>query len=181
MPMSRCITAACAGTALAPWWLLCPSCTLLLEKPAGSLPTALGDQAAMSGWDAVTWAERIAPSRWGQANESDRWVMRLRALTLAETVTARTAPCPHTTGRDSAVPVVVPVRAPLVLACPPCAEPSVAATTTDGHACDRCAGAAVTTRDRSALLVGQSLILVAQLCAPCAAAAFEDHDVLTQP
>lgn len=176
--MTRCAQAACASAALAPWWRLCAPHTLVLDERTEPLPTALGDQAEAAGWDAATWAERIAPHRWGQADEHDPWVMRLRALTLAHTVTGTAEPCAHATRPDIALPLVVAVRAPHVLACPTCAEPTVAGTTTDGHACDRCSSIAVTSADRTALLVGQSLVLVAQLCAGCATGALARFDLL---
>lgn len=170
--MERCLQATCSGLALTEWWLLCEHHTLVLDA-AGALPSALADQASAAGWDAADWAERIAPARWGHAAEQDPWVLRQRALNLASAVTRRTAPCPHTAAHDAAVPVVVLARAPGVSACPVCAETTVARTTTAGHMCDRCHQVPVGLADRTALLVGQALILVAQLCEGCATASLD--------
>jgi hypothetical protein len=164
--VSRCIQPGCHGSALMPWWLMCERCTLRLAEDQ-VLPHAITEQANAAGWDATEWAERIAPDRWGHGTEDDPWLHRLRALVIAGTVSARTQPCPHTAGLDVAVPVVLAARRPWVLACPHCAEQPVAETTTDGHACDRCAQVAVSPGDRAAILIGRSLIVVAQLCPDC--------------
>lgn len=173
MRMERCLQAACPQPAIAEWWLLCAHHTLVLESASEPWPQALTDQGRAAGWDATGWAERIAPERWGHAVEHDAWVQGLRALSLAAAVTRRAVPCEHAAGRDAAVPLVVLARAPLVAECATCAEPTVARTTTRGHACDRCGAVAVDDGDRVALLVGQSLILVGQLCEECTAATLQ--------
>ena len=176
--MARCTLVGCRATALAPWWLLCENCTLpLVDAPRP--PNVLDEQIAAAGWDATAWAERIAPRRWGHAGDHDPWLRRRRALVVATSITARAHPCPLAAPLDAAVPIVVPVRRPTALACPPCAEPVVAATTTTGHACDRCALAPVTPADRVAVLVGNSLIVVAQTCPGCARAVLRPLDDTT--
>lgn len=168
MTVQQCLYLSCGRPAVADWWLLCEHHTLLLEASSDVLPSALGDQASAAGWDATTWAERIAPDRWGHAVEDEPWVMRLRALSLAAAVSRRALPCGHASGSDAALALVVVARDPLRIACPTCAEATVARATTDGHACDRCRAVAVRQGDRTALLVGRSLILVGQLCDDCA-------------
>ena len=169
----RCLRPACTAPAVADWWLLCARHTLALDAATEEPPRHLADQSHAAGWESSDWAERIAPSRWGQAVESDDWVAAQRSRSFAAAVSNRLVPCPHTAPADSAVPVVLVARAPDLAACPPCAETTVSRTTTDGHGCDRCGVVAVSPADRSALLVGRSLIVVAQLCASCAAAAME--------
>lgn len=169
----RCLQAGCGAAALTDWWLLCASHTLALDQSSEGPPPHLEDQALAAGWHASDWAERIAPARWGHAVESEEWVARQRARSFAAAVTRRLVPCPHTTGHDTAVPMVLAVRAPDLAACPDCAETTVARTTTTGHGCDRCTLVPVGPDDRMALLVGRSLIIVAQLCVECAAAVME--------
>lgn len=169
----RCLQVGCAAAALNDWWLLCVHHTLALEQTDGGPPPHLEDQALAAGWHASDWAERIAPARWGHAVESEAWVAGQRARSFAAAVTRRLVPCPHTIGHDAAVPVVLAVRAPDLAACPDCAETTVARTTTTGHGCDRCAAVPVGPHDRTALLVGRSLIIVAQLCEECASAVME--------
>ena len=169
--MGECVRAGCRAQALAPWWLLCAGCTQPLlqrvDEPVGSA----ADQQSAAGWEAVDWAERIAPDRWGHAVESDPWVTTVRCLVFASVVTGRAASCPHT-GTPSTRPVVAVPRALDTLACPSCAEPVVARTTVDGG-CDRCRQKPAGPPDRVALICGSSLIVVGQLCANCASATLE--------
>lgn len=165
-----CVRSGCPGTALAAWWALCAACTSPLLDPVGGGPAAgdgAGDQRAAAGWDAVTWAERIAPRRWGSAVDGDAWLTSVRCLALASVVTGRSDGCEHTR-TTGATPVVAVARATGSLRCPSCAEPVVAAVTTDGHACDRCGRNPVGPTDRTAAVVGASLVVVAQLCDGCA-------------
>jgi hypothetical protein len=164
--MGPCVRASCSQLALASWWALCAECTVPLLESIADPATGASDQRAAAGWDAMAWAERIAPDRWGNASD-DAWVTCQRCLAFAAVVTGRSQGCPHTAG-DVATPVVAVVRAPGVLRCPSCAEAVVAATSTTGHACDRCGLVAVSMTDRVALVTGSSLVLVAQLCRACA-------------
>ena len=76
--MDACVRAGCGRPALAAWWRLCASCTLpLMAADANSA------QSNAAGWEALTWAERIAPSAWGNANHDDPWVIAARCLTFA--------------------------------------------------------------------------------------------------
>jgi hypothetical protein len=129
------------------------------------------DHRVAAGWDALGWAERIAPGHWGSATEADAWVRSVRCLTLAAVVTGRTSACPHTVGPTLTGPVVAVVRAPGVFRCPPCAEPLVAQLATGG-ACDRCGSVAVAVADRVAVLAGSALIVVGQLCGSCRSQVF---------
>jgi len=165
--MGPCVRAGCREPALASWWRLCATCTSPLLTPVTERPDAIVEQHLAAGWDAVAWAERIAPDRWGNASD-DAWVTRQQCLAFAAVVTGRSQGCPHT-AEDVATPVVVIARAPGVLHCPACAEAVVAATSTTGHACDRCGRATVSSTDRVALLTGASLIVVGQLCESCRA------------
>ena len=174
--MSTCVRSGCSGVALASWWALCADCSAVLLDPvtgdAGDGPAvglAVDDQRAAAGWDAVTWAERIAPNRWGSAVDGDPWLTTVRCLALASVVTGRADGCEHTR-TTGATPVVAVARATGSLRCPPCAEAVVAAVTTDGHACDRCGRVGVGPKDRTAAVVGASLVVVAQLCDGCAGA-----------
>ena len=167
--MSPCVRAGCDGPALAPWWSLCGACTLPLLEPAGDLGDPVVDQHVTAGWDALDWAERIAPDRWGNAVENDPWIVAHRCLAFAAVTTGRSRGCPHTGSPTVAVPVVAVARAPGVLRCPPCAETVVRQHTTTGHPCDRCRAVTVGPSDRVAALTGASLIVVGQLCTPCAA------------
>lgn len=181
--MSTCVRSGCSGVALAPWWALCAGCTTPLLDPvtdapasgtsSGSTPptgsVAVTDQRVAAGWDAVTWAERIAPRRWGSAVDGDPWLTSVRCLVLASVVTGRADGCDHTR-TSGATPVVAVARATGSLRCPSCAEPVVAAVTTDGHACDRCGRVPVGPGDRTAAVTGAALVLVAQLCDGCAGA-----------
>jgi hypothetical protein len=161
-----CVRAGCRGVSLAPWWHLCVACTTPLLEPVGD-GSSLGDQQAAAGWDAVTWAERIAPNRWGNAVTDDGWVTGVRCLALAAVVTGRADGCQHT-AMTGARPVVAVPRATGSLRCPSCAEAVVASVTTDGHACDRCGRVPVTGLHRTAAVAGSSLIIVTQLCDGCA-------------
>lgn len=172
--MAACVRAGCRGQALAPWWSLCLECTAPLLDPvtpttAGEGLDPVADQRDAAGWDAVTWAERIAPRRWGSAVTDDPWLTSVRCLTVASVVTGRADGCEHTRTTEAS-PVVVVVRATGSLRCPTCAEAVVAAVTTDGHACDRCGQVPVVGSDRLAAVVGASLVVVAQLCDGCAGA-----------
>lgn len=172
--MATCVRAGCRGQALAPWWSLCLECTAPLLDPVTPSPAADGphpvaDQRDAAGWDAVTWAERIAPRRWGSAVTDDPWLTSVRCLTVASVVTGRADGCEHTR-TTGATPVVAVARATGSLRCPACAESVVAAVTTDGHACDRCGAVPVSASDRLAAVVGASLVVVALLCNECAGA-----------
>jgi ribosomal protein S27E len=163
--MDWCSRSGCSRPALARWWVLCADCTVLLLEPAGRRSDAGVDQLQAAGWDAVTWAERIAPGRWGNASD-DGWVTAQRCLAFAAVVTGRSSGCVHT-ATDVAVPVIAVARAVGVLHCPSCAETVVAATATTRHACDRCGRVTVSSEQRVALVAGASLILVGHLCAAC--------------
>jgi ribosomal protein L37AE/L43A len=126
-----------------------------------------------AGWDALRWAERIAPDCWGNAAENDAWVLSVRCLTVAAVVTGRSSGCAHTVTAATAVPVVAVARIPDVLCCPPCAEPIVAQSATMGLECDRCGSRAEDQTERVAALTGSSLIVVAQLCLGCRSRVFE--------
>lgn len=164
---ARCVRYGCGGRALAPWWQLCATCTEPLLDPVPAVDPVDADPRWDAGWDAVTWAERIAPSRWGQAVVGDAWVTELRCRVLAAGVTGRADGCAHSADATVTAPVVAIPRAPVVLRCPPCAEPVVGTVTTDGHACDRCHAVPVTTGQRVAAIAGAALIVVAQLCDEC--------------
>jgi hypothetical protein len=167
--MRSCVRPGCGGESLAPWWALCTACTAPLLTSTDSGAGAVRDQQLAAGWDAVHWAERIAPSRWGHASDDDAWVLSIRCLTLASVVTGRAQGCGHTSSSASTVPVVVVLRAPGYLYCPVCAEPVVASVTIDDHPCARCRRVTVSASDRLAALAGASLIVVGQLCDGCAA------------
>jgi hypothetical protein len=164
----RCSRAGCLRPALASWWRLCVDCTAPLLEPVDGESTHVDDQVCAAGWDALGWAERIAPGLWGNASD-DGWVTAQRCLAVASVVTGRSSGCVHTAA-DVAVPVVAVARAVGVLCCPVCAEAVVATTSTTGHACDRCAQVTVSVEDRVALVTGASLLLVGQLCRSCSAA-----------
>jgi hypothetical protein len=178
--MATCVRAGCHGDALAAWWSLCVDCTAPLLDPVGTPgdrtdrvgrpggADAAADQLDAAGWEAVTWAERIAPDRWGNAALDDRWVTGVRCLTVAAVVTGRAEACEHTR-TAGATPVVAVARAAGSVRCPACSEPVVATVTTDGHACDRCQVVPVTHADRVAAVAGVALIVVAQLCQACTA------------
>lgn len=174
-----CVRIGCANPALAAWWSLCASCTapLLDPVPGGDAGGAASDQQASAGWEALAWAERIAPRHWGNAAPDDGWVTSVRCLVVAAVVTGRADGCVHTR-TDGATPVVAVPRATGVLRCPTCAEGVVAAVTTDGRACDRCGAVAVTAADRVAAVVGTSLLIVAQLCNLCRPAVLAMSDVV---
>lgn len=170
--MATCVRSGCPGVALAPWWALCVDCTTPLLDPVVAHPSAdvgVGDQRDAAGWDAVTWAERIAPRRWGSAVDGDTWLTTVRCLALASVVTGRSDGCEHTRA-TGATPVAAVTRVTGSLRCPSCAESVVASVTTDGHACDRCGCVPVAPTDRTAAVVGTSLVVVAQLCDGCAGA-----------
>jgi len=61
--MVTCVRSGCTDQVLAPWWLLCQTCTLPLLDPPTPPSPANQDQQQTAGWDAVEWAERIAPHR----------------------------------------------------------------------------------------------------------------------
>lgn len=169
--MSECVRAGCRGQALAPWWQLCPDCTQPLLERADDDTGSSADQRATAGWEAVDWAERIAPGRWGHAVEIDPWVMTVRCLVFASVATSRAAGCWHTNS-PSPRPVVAVASALDTLACPSCAETVVAQHTVDGG-CDRCRLEPVGPSSRVALIGGASLIIVGQLCTSCTSAALE--------
>lgn len=166
--MTGCVRAGCDGAALAPWWLLCAGCTAPLLEPATPSPLSAVDQLATAGWEAVDWAERIAPARWGTAVTTDPWVTEVRCVALAAVATGRSDACAHTTSGRAASPVVAVPAAVGVLRCPSCAEPVVARHSVTGAPCDRCRRVTVGPSDRVAAMTGTSLIIVAQLCADCA-------------
>jgi ribosomal protein L37AE/L43A len=164
--MYGCLRPRCSRPALADWWLLCAECSIpLLDLDDGPVGTAV-DQRAAAGWDALGWAERIAPDGWGSAVETDPWVVSVRCLAMASVVTARASGYPHTVG-SVAVLVVAVARMSGVLRCPPCAETVVARSSAMGPSCDRCGSVAVVAAQRVAALIGSSMILVAQLCCGC--------------
>ena len=165
--MHACLRPHCSRSALAEWWLLCVECSaqLLLNLDDGPVGSEI-DQRLAAGWDALGWAERIAPEGWGSVVETDPWVVSVRCLAMASVVTARASGCAHTVGPVVAVPVVAVARMPGVLRCPPCAESVVAQSSGMGPACDRCASVAVGPSERVAALTG-SMILVAHLCRGC--------------
>lgn len=172
--MDGCVRAGCQGQALAEWWQLCTGCTLPLLDRADGTEQAATDQRAAAGWDAVDWAERIAPHCWGHAVESNPWVASVRCLVFAAVTTGRSQGCPHMSS-PSPTPVIVIPRAVDALACPSCAEPVVARHAVDGALCDCCGHASVGVTDRVALVVATSLVIVSQLCAGCWPAASELH------
>jgi hypothetical protein len=165
--MHECIRPRCSWPALAEWWLLCSECSRpLLHLDDGPAP-GQDDQQAAAGWDALEWAERIAPACWGSADEEDPWVLSIRSLAMASVVTGRASGCAHTVSSAAAVPVVAVARAPGVLRCSPCAEPVVAQVSALGPRCDRCGSVTGVSSERVTALTGSSVILVAQLCRPC--------------
>ena len=170
--MSGCVRAGCHGQVLATWWQLCTACTFPLLDRVGAVTTAAADQRATAGWQALDWAERIAPSRWGNAVEADEWVTTIRCLVFASVATGRSSGCPHTAS-EASTPVVVVPRAVGVLHCPSCAEPVVAQHTVTGASCDRCRQVTVGPSDRVALATGASLIIVGNLCDACSGAVFQ--------
>ena len=165
--MNACLRPHCPRSALAEWWLLCAEHTSPLLTVDRVPVQGEADQSMAAGWDALGWAERIAPSCWGNAVESDPWVLSVSCLVLASVVTARASGCAHTVSSTVAVPVVAVARVPGVLRCPPCAEPVVAQSAATGPSCDRCGSAAVVAPERVAALTGASVILVAYLCPGC--------------
>jgi hypothetical protein len=165
--MYACVRADCARPALASWWLLCAGCSEpLLALTSDVAGDSVVEQQMAAGWDALGWAERIAPSNWGNAAEADPWVVTVRCLAVASVVTGRSSGCAHTVSPVTVLPVVAVARVPGVLRCPPCAEP-VVGEASEGGRCDRCAAVPVTASDRTAVLTGASLIVVAQLCGAC--------------
>jgi hypothetical protein len=165
--MSGCTRPRCDRPALADWWRLCAQCSRPVLALDEATPRSDVDQRMAAGWDALDWAERIAPDRWGSAVDGDPWVLSIRCLTVAAVITGRSSGCPHTVSAAIAVPVVAIARMPGVLRCPPCAEPVVAESAGLGSACDRCGPLAETAPERVAALTGSSLIVVAQLCRGC--------------
>jgi hypothetical protein len=176
--MYPCVRPGCTRPGLADWWQFCVECSLpllVLDDVAEPVP----DRLMAAGWDALGWAERIAPDHWGSAADADSWVVSVRCLTLAAVVTGRSSGCPHTVGPGLTVPVVAVVRAPGVFRCPPCAEPLVAQWTAGG-VCDRCAAVPVGETDRVAVLAGAALIVVGLLCGSCRSRVFELLDGVEQ-
>ena len=169
--MAECVRSGCRGQALAPWWRLCSNCTRPLLERADDIDGPMADQRDRAGWEAVDWAERIAPGRWGHAVETDPWVTTVRCLVFASVATGRSAGCRHTSS-PSPLPVVAVPAALDTLACPSCAEPVVAQHTVDGN-CDRCQREVVGPSARVALISGASLLVVVQLCRGCTVAALE--------
>lgn len=165
--MAACVRAYCGRAAIAPWWQLCveySSPLLLVDEDPGH---EVADQRFAAGWDALAWAERIAPRSWGNADADDRWVLTVRCRVMASVVTGRASGCVHTVEPAAAVPVVAVARVPEVLRCPACAEPVVAQSAAMGPACDRCGRLKGATAERVAALTGASLIVVGQLCRDC--------------
>ena len=160
--MSACVRIGCGRPALAGWWRLCACCTSPLMTGVADI-----EKTAAAGWDALAWAERIAPAAWGNASDDDPWVTAARCLTFASVVTGRATGCPHTSTASAALPVVHIARAPHVLMCPPCAEPTVAAVSVGGPSCDRCRSVAPQGVVRTAAVAGSSLVVVAELCSRC--------------
>jgi hypothetical protein len=171
--MYQCTRPRCDRPALADWWQLCARCSRPLLALDEATPRSDVDQRMAAGWDALEWAERIAPDYWGSAAEADPWVLSVRCLTVAAVVTGRSSGCSHTISAASAVPVVAIARVPGVLRCPPCAEPVVAESAGMGSACDRCGPLAESAAERVAALTGSSLIVVAHLCQACRNRIFE--------
>ena len=171
--MYRCTRPRCERPALADWWQLCAQCSRPVLALDESTPRSDVDQRMAAGWDALEWAERIAPERWGNAAAGDPWVLSIRCLTVAAVVTGRSSGCSHTISADAAVPVVAVARFPGVLRCPPCAEPIVVQSAEMGPGCDRCGSRADAATERVAALTGSSLIVVAQLCRGCRSRVFE--------
>ena len=169
--MYRCVRSGCSRPGLAGWWRFCVECSLPLLVLDDD-PRPVADPLLTAGWEALSWAERIAPAHWGSAGMQDSWVLSARCLTLAAMVTGRSSGCPHTVGPALTSPVVAVVRAPGALRCPPCAEPLVARLTADGR-CDRCAEGPVGAGDRVAVLAGTALIVVGLLCGTCRTQVFE--------
>jgi hypothetical protein len=165
--MYRCTRPRCERPALADWWQLCAQCSRPVLALGETTPRSDIDQRMAAGWDALSWAERIAPDCWGSAAEGDPWVLSVRCLTVAAVVTGRSSGCSHTVSANAAVPVVAVARIPGVLRCPPCAEPIVAQSAGMGPGCDRCGSLADSASERVAALTGASLIVVAQLCRGC--------------
>jgi hypothetical protein len=171
--MNRCTRPRCERPALAHWWQLCVECSRPVLALGETAPRSDVDQRMAAGWDALDWAERIAPECWGNAAERDSWVLSVRCLAVAAVVTGRSTGCPHTISAAAAVPVVAVARIPGVLRCPPCAEPIVAQSATMGPECDRCGARSESASERVAALTGSSLIVVAQLCRGCRSRVFE--------
>jgi hypothetical protein len=70
--MHGCLRPHCSRPALAGWWLLGveSSAPLLLNLDDGPVGSEV-DQRLAEGWDALGWAERIAPEGWGSVVEAD--------------------------------------------------------------------------------------------------------------
>lgn len=171
--MYRCTRPRCEQPALADWWQLCAQCSRPVLALDEATPRSDIDQRMAAGWDALDWAERIAPDCWGNAAPGDPWVLSVRCLTVAAVVTGRSSGCAHTISAKAAVPVVAVARIPGVLRCPPCAEPVVAQSASLRSGCDRCGLPADSAVERVAALTGSSLIVVAQLCRGCRSRVFE--------
>jgi hypothetical protein len=159
-----CARLGCSAVMLASWWQLCVGCTSPLMDAVRAVPGEVVDRHRAAGWEALAWAERISPSSWGNASD-DEWVTAKRCLAFAVLVSGRSTGCVHTSW-DVPQPVLAVARAPGVLRCPTCAESVVATTSTVGGACDRCRFPAFPPA-RVAVVTGNSLIVVAQLCAGC--------------
>ena len=99
--MYPCVRPNCAQSALASWWQLCAECSQPLLNLNDGPTTPVADQRLAAGWDALGWAERIAPDHWGSATD-DGWVTTVRSLALASVVTGRSSGCAHTASSTSA-------------------------------------------------------------------------------
>src|SRR4051812_5637181 len=110
--MQVCVRAHCRRPVLAAWWQLCLECSAPLLLSDSRPGAVIADRRMRAGWDAVDWAERIAPRSWGSADERDRWVLRVRCLVMASVVTGRASGCEHTDAADAALPVVAIARVP---------------------------------------------------------------------
>jgi hypothetical protein len=178
--MYRCTRPRCTRQALADWWQLCAPCSRSVLAIDSMTPRSDLDQRMAAGWDALGWAERIAPGCWGNAVEGDPWVLSVRCLAVAAVVTGRSSGCVHTVSAAGAVPVVAVPRVLGVLRCPPCAEPIVAQSAGMGPACDRCGSITGGSCERVAALTGSSLIVVAELCSGCRSQVLELVDDVEQ-
>src|SRR5262249_35816405 len=91
--MSACVRAGCDGEALAVWWRPGAECTRPPLEPVAARAEPALEQQAAAGWDAMDWAERIAPARWGNAVDDDPWVFGIRCLAFATVTTGRSQGC----------------------------------------------------------------------------------------
>src|SRR4051812_48003329 len=109
--MLECVRLGCPNLALGDWWTLCVECTLPLTDPLDLEGAPQVEQRQAAGWDALQWAERIAPDAWGNANGVDEWIRTQRCTAFAAVVTGRAEGCMHTLALVAA-PVVAVARAP---------------------------------------------------------------------